>query len=64
VSENWIVTEREVQFGILSLGARYMRESFTIDFALWRPVSANAANNDIGLFAVPYLDIVIPFGKR
>jgi hypothetical protein len=64
VSENWIVTEREVQFGILSLGARYMRESFTIDFALWRPVAADAANNDIGLFAVPYLDIVIPFGKR
>jgi hypothetical protein len=41
-----------------------MRESFTIDFALWRPVAADAANNDIGLFAVPYLDIVIPFGKR
>jgi hypothetical protein len=62
VSENWIVTAKDVQFGIISAGARYMRESFTIDFALWRPVGTGS--NDIGIPAVPYLDVVLPFGKR
>jgi hypothetical protein len=63
VSENWIVTAKDVQFGIISAGARYMRESFTIDFAFWRPVG-RAGTNDIGIPALPYIDIVLPFGTR
>lgn len=73
VSENWVVPYQRYIYtpnglelkeyayeAVFSLGLRYMTPKLTIDFAL-------VGNDDIMrelFFGIPYLDIVIPFGKR
>lgn len=58
MSENYFVTTPDLQT-VVSLGARSIFRRVSIDYGLVFPLP-----NDSGIFAMPFLGISIPFGKK
>lgn len=60
VTENWIFVplKNDPAVGVVSGGVRFFGERMAVDLALWVPVAG-----ETGLFAIPYVDFVVKFGK-
>lgn len=57
ITENYFVTSGGETYGILMFGARVTRESFAVDFGLFRPTEA------IDMIGFPWLGVSLPFGR-
>ena len=58
MTENYFLSE----FGLLTFGCRFMNTSFAFDFGVAKPLLFNE-DDDIS-FAIPYLSVSFPFGKK
>jgi len=59
ITENYIFPTENSSEGIISAGYRYAAESFSVDFALVRPVAATD-----GFIGIPWLGVTLPLGVR
>ncbi len=60
MTENYYLDFGGGGVGMLSFGARHMFKKLGLDFGLFVPFSTD----DIGLVAIPWLGLTIPFGKK
>jgi hypothetical protein len=64
LTENWFVSSGNEKLLFLSIGGRYTAKVLAFDYGLVRPFYFNSSfDYDIGLFAIPWLGINVPFGK-